>query len=65
MTQCEAIIEAFKALGGTKNKYEIEGWVSQKYGDIWKDYGTSMADMVPISRGGNSSSKCPRRVTCS
>lgn len=30
MTQPEAIIEAFKALGGSRNKYEIEGWVSQK-----------------------------------
>ena len=56
MTQQEAIIEAFEALGGTRNKFEIEGWVSQKYGDVWKDYGTPMADMVPISRGGNNSS---------
>lgn len=57
MTQPQAIIEAFKALGGTRNKHEIEGWVSQKYGDTWKDCGTPMADMVPISRGGNKSSK--------
>ncbi|EHQ92319.1 hypothetical protein [Desulfosporosinus youngiae] len=56
MTQPEAIIEAFKALGGTKNKYEIEEYVCQKYGDLWKDFGTPMADMVPISCGGNSSS---------
>lgn len=56
MTQSDAIIEAFKALGGTRNKSEIEGWVSQEYGSVWKEFGTSMADMVPISRGGNSSS---------
>ena len=56
MTQQEAIIEAFKALGGWKTIYEINAWVSQKYGDTWKDCGTSMADMVSISRGGNNSS---------
>lgn len=56
MTQPEAIIEAFKALGGTRNKNEINAWVSQQYGDKWKDCGTCMADMVSISRGGNSSS---------
>ena len=56
MTQPEAIIEAFKALGGVKTIYEINAWVSQKYGDVWKDCGTPMADMVAISRGGNSSS---------
>ena len=56
MTQPEAIIEAFKALGGTRNQYEIERWVSRKYGDKWKDFGTTMADMAPISRGGNKSS---------
>lgn len=52
-----AIFEAFKALGGVKTIYEINEWVRQKYGDVWKDYRTPMADMVPISRGGNSSSK--------
>ena len=56
MTQPEAIIEAFKTLGETRNKYDIKAWVSQKHVDVWKDYGTTMADMVPISRGGNSSS---------
>ena len=56
MTQSEAIIEAIKALGGTRNKYEIEDLVSKKFGDKWKDFGASMADMVPISRGGNNSS---------
>ena len=56
MTQQEAIIEAFKALGGVKTIYGINAWVSQKYGDTWKDCGTTMADMVLISRGGNNSS---------
>lgn len=56
MTQTEAIIEAFKALGGTRNQYEIRSWVIEKYGDVWKDFSASMADMVLIFRGGNSSS---------
>lgn len=31
MTQPEAIIQAFKSLGGTRNKSEIKSWVSLKY----------------------------------
>lgn len=61
MTQCEAIIEAFKDLGGIRNQYEIKAWVERKYGSIWKDYGTCMADMVPKSCGGNSSSTVPEK----
>jgi len=29
MTQIDALIEAFKALGGSRNKDEIEGWVKR------------------------------------
>lgn len=36
MTQQEAIIEAFKALSGVKTIYEINAWVRQKYGELWK-----------------------------
>lgn len=60
--QCEAIIEAFKALGGSRTIRDIEEWVTSNYGDIWQDFGTSMADMVPLSRGGNTTSSVPDRM---
>jgi len=56
VTQCEAIIEAFQALGRERRISEIEDWVSRKYGRKWKDFGTLMADMVPIKLDGNTSS---------
>lgn len=56
LTQHEAIIEAFKALGGARTISEIRDWVRKKYGDRWKDFGTRMADMVPQELGGNRSS---------
>jgi len=55
-TQHEAIIEAFKALGGVRTIGEIRDWVRKKYGDRWKDFGTRMTDMVPQELGGNPSS---------
>lgn len=58
-TQCEVIIEAFQALGGTRRKDEIQYWATKKYGHIWKDFGTRMADMVPQRLGGNPSSNVP------
>ena len=60
--ECEAIIEAFQALGGVKTKNEIEDWVSREYGNRWKDFGTRMADMVPLPLGGNRSSSVPERL---
>jgi hypothetical protein len=59
LTQCEAIIEAFITLGGIHNKQEKSEWVTNKYGAKWKDFGTPMADMVPVSYGGNKSSLVP------
>ncbi|WP_047985464.1 hypothetical protein [Ornithinibacillus californiensis] len=59
MTQIEAIIDAFHNLGGERTAREIEDWVTKKYGSRWKDYSTSMADMVPVSHGGNNSSEVP------
>jgi hypothetical protein len=56
LTQSEAIIEAFRALGGIRKSSEIEEWVLDKYGARWKDFGTLMADMVPVSHGGNNTS---------
>jgi len=58
-TQHEAIIEAFRALGGVRTIGEIHEWVRKKYGDRWKDFGTKMADMVPQRLGGNHSSNVP------
>jgi len=55
-TQHEAIIEAFKELGGSRTIEEIRDWVRGIYGDKWKDFGTRMADMVPLELGGKPSS---------
>ncbi|UTW69525.1 hypothetical protein KHA80_22715 [Anaerobacillus sp. HL2] len=53
-TQCqvnpEAIIEVFQKLGGTRTVREIENWVTKVYGPKWKDFGTSITDMVPESK---------------
>jgi len=62
VTQYEAIIEAFEVLGGERTIKEIQRWVSAKYGFRWKDFGTAMADMVPISLGGNVTSQAPEKV---
>lgn len=59
LSQSEAIIEAFEAMGGARTAQEIKYWVEKKYGQRWKDYSTCMADMVPISLGGNISSTVP------
>jgi len=58
-TQHEAIIEAFKNLGGIRTAAEIEVWLTKKYGLRWVYYSTRMADMVPERLGGNSSSTVP------
>jgi len=61
VNQYEAIIEAFEALGDSRTINEIQAWVNKRYGDIWKDFGTAMADMVPLYLGGNKSSNVPER----
>lgn len=38
VTQCEAIIDAFKDLGGVRTKQEIENWVNNTYGAKWKGH---------------------------
>lgn len=58
-TQADGIIEAFQVLGGTRSIQEITDWVNKKYGRVWKDFGTLLADMVPEKKGGNSSSRVP------
>ncbi|AZU62556.1 hypothetical protein [Neobacillus mesonae] len=57
--QSEAIIEAFKSLGGEREILEVRTWVDNRYGPKWKDFSTMMADMVPIELGGNHSSTIP------
>jgi len=59
ITQADAVIEAFKALGGDRTISEIENWVTRKHGVRWKDYGTCMADMVPEELDGNRTSNIP------
>jgi len=58
VTCVEAIIEAFRALGGDRSFDEIENWVLKKYGAKWKRIAieTCMADMVPEELGGNPTS---------
>ncbi|MGG3470031.1 hypothetical protein ABES02_21420 [Neobacillus pocheonensis] len=43
------------------NHYEaiilaLDDWINAKYPNAWKSAGTSLADMVPKSLGGNNSS---------
>ena len=59
VTQSEAIIAAFRELGGTRTISEITDWVQNVYGAKWKDFATAMADMVPVSKGGTHSSTVP------
>jgi hypothetical protein len=62
ITQRKAVIEAFKSLGGIRNISEIEEYVNDIYGNRWKDFGACIADMVPISHGGNASSTVPEEL---
>jgi hypothetical protein len=52
----QAIILALDDLGGEGTIKEVNEWIQKKYPNTWKDVGTSLADMVPKSLGGNSSS---------
>lgn len=53
MTQEEAIIKAFNEMGGERRPKEIEAWVKRHLPEHnWKDFGTTMADMInPDYRG--------------
>jgi len=59
VTQYEAIIAAFQELGGARNANEIRHWVENHYPGRWKDYHAILADMVPVSHGGNLTSTVP------
>jgi hypothetical protein len=52
----QAIILALDNLGGEGTIMEVSEWIQKRYPNTWKDAGTSLADMVPKSLGGNSSS---------
>ncbi|WP_134703765.1 hypothetical protein [Ammoniphilus sp. YIM 78166] len=41
-TQCDAIVDAYIKLGGTRSIEEIKEWVSQNYTESWKDFGTTV-----------------------
>jgi hypothetical protein len=56
MNHYQAIILALDDLGGEGTIKEICAWIETKYPNTWKDVGTALADMVPRSLGGNSSS---------
>jgi hypothetical protein len=56
MNHYQAIILALDDLGGEGTIKEISAWIEAKYPNTWKDVGTTLADMVPKSLGGNSSS---------
>lgn len=53
----EVIITAFKTLGGEREIREIREWIYANYEEEWSDISTTMADMVPVSQGGNKSSR--------
>ncbi|MDR7074748.1 hypothetical protein [Fictibacillus barbaricus] len=59
-THYNVIIEAFKTLKGKREIKEISEWVKVHYGAKWKDTGTTLADMVPVSLGGSISSNVPK-----
>ena len=59
ITQADAVIEAFKALGGDRSISVIENQVIRKYGARMVDYGTCMADMVHTELTSNRSSNVP------
>lgn len=56
MNQNEAIICVLIDLGGEATIKEVQAWLDEQYPYTWKDSGTALADMIPLSHGGNSSS---------
>ncbi|MEW9053961.1 MAG: hypothetical protein AB2392_22600 [Neobacillus sp.] len=48
-----AILLALEDLGGEGTIKEVTKWIEKEYPNTWKDIGTALADMVPVSRGGN------------
>lgn len=56
MNHYQAIILALEDLGGERTIKEVNNWIQFHYPNTYKDSGTALADMVPVSFGGNSSS---------
>jgi hypothetical protein len=56
MNHYQAIILALVDLGGEGTIKQVNSWVNTHYPNKWKDTGTTLADMVPKSLGGNPSS---------
>ncbi|WP_018932944.1 hypothetical protein [Gracilibacillus lacisalsi] len=59
MTLYEAILECFIEKQKPMTILEVEIYIGQQYKQKWKDIGTTLADMVPLNYGGNSSSSVP------
>lgn len=57
INQYEAIIEAFNVLGGARTAFEIKEGVTNKYGQVWKDFTTPMSKMVHSHLCSN----CPKK----
>jgi hypothetical protein len=56
MNHYQASILALDNLGGEGTIKEVSNWIQTRYPNTWRDVGTTLADMVPKSLGGNSSS---------
>ncbi len=59
ITADEAILNAMKALGGTRSVKEVGDWVESHYPLRWKGIGTQMADLT--FKGNRSSGYAPDR----
>jgi hypothetical protein len=59
MNLYHAIILALEDLDGEGTIKEVTDWIQSEYPGTWKDVGTTLADMVPVTLGGNSSSNAP------
>ncbi|CAH2716711.1 hypothetical protein BACCIP111895_03899 [Neobacillus rhizosphaerae] len=56
MNHYQAIILALDNLGGEGTIGQVNDWINSNYPNTWKEAGTALADMVPMSLGGNRSS---------
>ncbi|SFL57917.1 hypothetical protein SAMN04487943_102302 [Gracilibacillus orientalis] len=55
----EAILKCFMDKQKPMTIQEVDIYISRQYKQKWKDVGTTLADMVPISYGGNTTSTVP------
>lgn len=62
ITLTEAIIDAFKVLGGIRSNDEIKYFIKERNGNRWKSssINTNLTDMVPAQLDRNMSSTVPQ-----